>query len=160
MKRNLIFLTAAAMIAAVPFAAQAAPAETFLADAIQGSNAEIMMGKLAQERAASAKVRAFGATLETDHTKAKAMAVDLAGSAGVTAPEGVTPEAQAEYDKLKALSGTAFDHAFAGHMAMEHKKVIAQFEDQAKTGDAATAKFAKTALPDLKKHLATAQSLH
>ena len=48
--------------------AWSAPAPRFLQDAVSGDNAEIAMGRLAQQRGASRDVIAFGRTLESDHS--------------------------------------------------------------------------------------------
>lgn len=144
---------------AVPVAATAAPAGTFLADAIRGDNAEIKLGELAQSHASSPKVRDYGTTLAKDHAKAKELALAAARKEGVQPPADVKPGDKATYEHLKGLSGAAFDKAFVQHMVAGHRATIAKFEAQAKVGDATTAQLAKGTLPDLKKHLAIAQSL-
>lgn len=160
MIRKLMTVSAPLLAAlAVPLAAHAAPAAKFLTDAIQGSSAEVKMGQLAQSKSTSPKVRQFGATLEADHSRAKGMALAVAKREGVNPPDTIKPDAQAMYDHLQGLSGAEFDKAFVQHMVQDHREDIAKFEAQAKTGDAMTAKLAKDTLPDLKKHLAIAQSL-
>lgn len=159
MIRKLTSISAAVAFL-LPFGAQAgAPAGAFLADAIQGDNAEVKLGELAQSHAASPKVREFGATLERDHAKSRGIAMALAGKERVRAPAGLKPEAKAMYDKLEAMHGAEFDRAFVHHMVQDHRKDIAKFEAQAKSRDAVTARFAKATLPTLKQHLAIAQSL-
>ena len=59
---------------------------------------------------------------------------------------------------MSKLSGDRFDREFAKHMVTDHKKDIKDYEKEAKKNDAAGA-YAKEALPTLKKHLETAQSL-
>lgn len=158
MIRKLISMTAAVALA-VPALAQAAPAAKFLAEAMQANNAEIRLGQLAQSHASSPKVREYGTTLTKDHTKARDLTQAAAHKEGVRLPDGLKPDAEATYKMLQGLSGTAFDKAFVQHMIADHRKDIAKFEAQTKTGDATTAQLAKATLPDLKKHLAIALSL-
>jgi putative membrane protein len=158
---NKVTLLAAAGLAglAITGVALAAPAQDFLKKAIQGDNSEMRLGALAAQKGASAGLRDFGRTLQTDHAKAKQDAVAVARTVGMAPPSDMTPEASAEYGKLKGLSGAAFDHEFASYMVKDHKKDIADFESQAKSGDARTATLAKQTLPSLRKHLTMAERL-
>lgn len=158
MIRKLTSISAAVAFV-LPFAAQAAPAAKFLSDAVQGDNAEVKMGQLAQSNGASAKVREFGAMLERDHAKAKGMVLAVAKREKVKPVDDIKPDAQASYDHLQGLSGAAFDKAFVQHMVADHRQDIAKFQAQVKSGDKVTAQLAKTTLPTLKHHLAVALSL-
>ena len=150
---------AAAALLALPGIAQAAPAAKFLGDAIKGDNSEMTLGTLAAKRGGSKAVRSFGRMLRTDHGKAKVDAVAAARREHVAVPSGMMPEARTEYAKLQRLSGRAFDREFARYMVDDHQKDIAKFEAQTRTGDRTTAALARRTLPDLRKHLATAQRL-
>lgn len=152
-------LMLAAGTAALAGSAAAAPAKTFLKSAIEGDNGEIATGRMAQQKGASQGVKDFGRMLETDHAKAKADAAVLAKAQGVPVTDVIKPEAKMMAAKLAKLSGPAFDKAFVNGMIEDHKKDIAAFEKQAKTGDKATAALATATLPALKKHLQTAQGL-
>ena len=59
---------------------------------------------------------------------------------------------------MAKMNGAAFDKMFAEHMVMDHKKDIGEYEKAAKAKDAA-GQYAGNALPTLKKHLETAQSI-
>jgi putative membrane protein len=152
-------VAALAVFAAVAAAASADSASDFLMDAAKGDNAEIMMGKLAQQKAQSAGVKKFGQTLVADHTKAKNEVMTLATSMSVSMPSDVKPDAQQAYDKLAQTSGADFDHQFVGHMIEDHQKDIAAFTKQANAKDGKVSALAAKQLPTLKKHLALAQSL-
>ena len=130
----------------------------FLTDAIKGDNSEVAMGQLAQQMGASQGVKDFGKTLATDHAAAKDQAAVLAQQAGMTVPTEMKDEAKAGLEKLKGLSGDAFDKAFVQMMIEDHQKDIAKFEQEA-DGDGQTAALAMETLPTLKKHLEIAQSL-
>jgi putative membrane protein len=127
--------------------------------AIQGDIAEVQAGQLAEKDGASAGVREFGQTLAKDHTKAKAQAVAVAKELKIEPPTKPTAEAQAEHEKLAAMSGAAFDKAFVEAMIDGHKKTIDAFEKEAQARDGKASALAKEQLPVLKKHLGIAQSL-
>jgi putative membrane protein len=131
----------------------------FVTDAMKGDNGEVAMGKLAQASGSSDAVKKFGATLVTDHGAHKAKLATLAGQAGVPVTDDVTPEAQANMDKLKTMSGDAFDKAFKAMMIDDHNADIAKYEKQASAPDAKTAALAKDTLPTLRKHLELAKAL-
>jgi putative membrane protein len=130
----------------------------FVKDAIQGNLGEISLGQMAQNKGNSQGIKSFGTMLVTDHSASNEKAMTLAKSLNVTPPTEPKKAAQSEQDKLSKLSGKAFDKEFAHYMVMDHKKDIAEFEKEAKSGGGA-AQFAKNTLPTLHKHLDTAQSL-
>ncbi len=83
----------------------------------------------------------------------------MAQGHGVGDTAELAPEAKAEARKLERLSGPAFDREFARYMVTDHRKDIADFEKAARSRDRATAALARETLPDLRKHLKTAQQL-
>jgi putative membrane protein len=138
--------------------AQDQQAKAFLTEAIEGNLVEIQMGELAQKNGVSINVRSFGKMLEQDHSGANQKARAAANSMGISAPTEPNSKQKADYDRLSKLSGTAFDAQFADHMVMDHKEDIQKYEKAASMNDAAGA-YAKEALPTLRKHLQTAESL-
>jgi putative membrane protein len=140
-------------------AAAASPTTDFLEDAIKGDNSEIKFGALAMDKGRSADIKAYGKMLQTDHSAHKAKLVAAARPLNMSIPDGMTVAADAEYLKLKVLSGDAFDKEFARHMVSDHREDIAKYEKEAARNDPATAKLAKATVPTLKKHLATAEKL-
>ena len=84
----------------------------FVTEGMKGDNSEVAMGKLAQASGSSDAVKQFGQTLVTDHGAHKSKLAALASEAGVPVTDDVMPEVQANMDKLKGLSGAAFDKAF------------------------------------------------
>jgi putative membrane protein len=94
----------------------------------------------------------------TDHGNANQKASTVATGIGVTPPTEPSAKQKAEYAKMSKLSGAAFDRQFATHMVADHKKDIREYKAEAKRSDPA-ASYASETLPDLQKHLETAQSL-
>ncbi len=145
--------------ASLSTSAFAASDSSFLKKALEGDNSEMALGEMAAKEGASAGIRDFGQMLHADHSAAKVKALAVAKAHGVRDTEAMAPEARAEAVKLEHLHGAAFDHEFARYMVEDHTKDIADFEKQAKIGDAPTAALARDTLPDLRHHLDTAEKL-
>jgi putative membrane protein len=157
MKPFILLALAALPLAASPAAAKPAPA--FLKSAAQGDNSEVTMGRLAEQRGGSAGVRSYGRTLARDHGAHLGKVQAAARPMHVVLPAGMKPDARQAYSHLQQLRGAAFDRTFVEHMIADHRKDIADYELQARTGDRATAALARQTLPTLREHLRLAQSL-
>jgi putative membrane protein len=138
--------------------AQDKAAQKFLTEAIEGNYAEVEMGKLAQQNGESGDVKSYGQMLVTDHSSANDKATQAAKQMNVNLPSGPNAKQKADYDKMAKMKGAAFDKMFAQHMVADHKKAIAAHQKASKKKDAA-GMYAADALPNLQKHLETAQSL-
>jgi putative membrane protein len=147
-----------AILFAAPCFAQDAASQKFLKEAIEGNFAEVQMGQLAKKQASSDGVRSFGEMLEKDYSAANQKATAAATSLGMTSPTSPNKKQTVNYDKMSKLSGAQFDKMFVTHMIADHKKDIKDYEKAAKKKDAAGS-YATEALPTLRKHLETAQSL-
>jgi putative membrane protein len=131
----------------------------FVGEAMKGDNGEVAIGNLAAAQAGSQAAKDFGKTLATDHGAHKAKLAALASTNGIAVSDEPSDEGKANLDKLKGLSGAAFDKAFKQAMIEDHQKDIAKYEKQAASGDAQTAALAKETLPTLRKHLEMAKKL-
>ncbi len=150
----------AAPPAATATAAANDHAAQFLTEAMKGDNSEMKLGKLAQDMGSSKGVKDFGKMLADDHGKAKDQVAKLATTMKVPVTDKAALEANTEYAKLQGLKGADFDKEFASYMVDDHTKDIDKFEQEASSSDPApVTDLAKQALPTLKKHLQTAQSL-
>jgi putative membrane protein len=135
----------------------------FILKAIDGGMAEVEIGKLAQEKASSDKVKEIGRMLDADHSKAGEQLKQIAQQKGVTLPaERKTSEKQMR--RYSKLSGEEFDREFLRRQFRHHEEDIRQFERVAEKSDDSDLKsFASATLPTLRKHRetiqATAQSL-
>lgn len=153
--RRLYLFAAAAMLAGQ---AAASPAH-FLKDAIRDDYSELTLGRLIQVRGASPEVRNFGAMLARDHALALAQAQQVAARKHLAVRPTMVQEARDELYRLRRLSGARFDREVRRYMIDDHQKDIAEFRQETRTGDRATAALADSALPTLRKHLATALAL-
>src|SRR4051794_6740721 len=82
--------------------------QKFLAKAIQGNLAEVAMGQLAEQQGSSSDVKAFGQTLQKDHSDANTKAMAAASALGMDAPSEPTKKQISEHDQLAKLSGDRF----------------------------------------------------
>lgn len=151
-----VLLVGTALSSSTSFAAS--PRE-FLQGVVEGANSEIMLGRLASERARSPRVREYGQTLMSDHSQARDRALELGRRYGVRPTMRPTPEARAERDRLMNLNGRDFDREFAEYMVDDHQKDIAEFRDEAREGHGAVSEFARSQLPTLREHLRIATNL-
>jgi putative membrane protein len=130
----------------------------FLAEAIQGDLAEVNMGRLAQQKGRTSQVRQFGKTLEQDHSAHLQKTQQLAERNGLVPPTAPNAKQRAMHERMKELSGTRFDIAFARDMVNDHEKDIRKYQKQARSGSPLSG-FARQTVPALEKHLEMAKSL-
>lgn len=151
-------------IGAVMFAQESAnrlsnPDSTFTTKAAQGGMAEVQLGQLATQNAASPDVKSFGQKMVDDHTKANDQLKEIASKKGVTLPMSLDAKDQATYDRLSKLHGAEFDRAYMSDMVKDHRTDVAEFEKEANGGtDADIKTFASSTLPTLRGHLELAQT--
>src|SRR6185437_1182351 len=108
MRLTLGTISCAAMLCAATaaFAQKASDADKdFAKKAMEGGNAEIQLGKLAQQKSNSEDVKHFGEKMVTDHTKLNEDMAPIAQNLGVTPPTGTGMADKAEEAKLKMMSG-------------------------------------------------------
>jgi putative membrane protein len=134
--------------------------QAFMKQAAQGNEAEVALGQLAQQKAESPDVKAFGERMINDHTKANDNLREVASQAGVTLPTKPNAKDTAEKARLEKMSGAQFDKAYMNYMVAEHKKDVAEFQKEAThASDPAVKNFAQTTLPTLQSHLQEAESI-
>lgn len=125
----------------------------FAVTAANGGMAEVALGQLAQQKATDPEVKAFGAKMVTDHTKANEKMMALAKQKNITLPAAVGTDEQKIMDDLSKKTGKDFDKAYVDAMVKDHDKDVKLFEDETKNGkDADVKAFASTTLPVLKMH--------
>jgi putative membrane protein len=157
--RKITLVTTAFVLLCGAAVAQDKASQKFIMEAIQGNFAEVSMGQLAQQNAASQDVRTYGQMLVSDHGAANQQAQQAATSVGLaTLPAGPNAKQKADHDKMAKMTGAAFDREFAKHMVKDHRKDIAAYTKASKKQDA-VGQYAKSTLPTLQKHLEAAQSL-
>jgi len=124
----------------------------------QGGMAEVELGKLATEKAASDEVKKFGQRMVDDHSKANNELKTLAQNKKITLPADIGPKEKALRDRLTKLSGAAFDRAYMQAMLADHRQDVPEFRKEANTGkDPDVKAFAAKTLPTLEEHLKLAE---
>jgi putative membrane protein len=133
----------------------------FVEKAAMGGMMEVQLGQLAQQKAENAQVKQFGARMVTDHGKANDELKQIASAKGMQLPASVDAKHMADLRKLQSMQGADFDREYMRHMVADHKKDIAEFQKQAKSGKDADLKgFASKSLPTLQEHLKLAQGVN
>src|SRR5436190_5687346 len=105
--------------------------QRFVMEAAQGGMAEVELGQLAAQKAASDDVKKFGQRMVDDHTKANDQLKQVASQKSITLPTDIGAKNKAVKDHLEKLSGAAFDKAYMTHMVQDHKKDVAEFQKEA-----------------------------
>lgn len=111
--------------------AQATKDKMFVRNAIEGGLAQIQLGQMAEQKAASDDVKALGRQMVDDHTALNKDMASVADSMGVMLPKHINKMDQAEYEKLNGLSGDAFDTEYLTMMVKDHHKDLREFRVEA-----------------------------
>jgi len=132
----------------------------FMEKAASGGVAEVQSGRLAAQQGENAQIKSFGETMVKDHSAANDKLLALAQSKQIELPTTPDKSDTAKVDKLKGLSGAAFDKNYAEMMVKDHKHDVAEFEKAARSAkDPDVKAFAEATLPTLRTHLSMAESL-
>jgi len=130
----------------------------FAKEAAIGGMAEVELGNLAKQNAASADVKQFGDRMVTDHGKGNDELKQWASQKSVTLPSELDAKHKALRDRLSKLNGAAFDKAYMHEMLVDHREDIAAFKKESASGkDADLKAWAGKTLPTLEDHLKMAQ---
>ena len=129
-------------------------------DQLEDGDLEVRLGRLAQERASNAEVRAFGAMMVEKHTMAGTELKRIAGRHNVT-PDARKDVDDGPFERLSKLSGAEFDRAYLDLMVEEHEEAVKDLEDKVNDNDehADVKEWATKTLPEVKQHLERAQTL-
>ena len=131
----------------------------FAVKAAQGGMAEIALGRLAAEKAASSDVKQFGQRMVEDHGKANDELKAIAQRKSLDLPSDVRDERNQLRDRLAALSGGEFDRQYIEAMVKDHRDNVDLFRRQADQGkDTDLKQFAASSLPTLQDHLKMAEA--
>jgi len=127
--------------------------DPFVMNAARDNLAEVQLGKLAAERAASDEVKKFAERMVTDHQKAYDELKQIADSKGLKVPTEPDSRTKKEYDRLAKTSGADFDRAYMDLMVREHDRDVKAFQRAAKNEkDPQVKDWAAKTLPTLHEH--------
>ena len=135
-------------------AASSAQDKTFVDTVGPGGMYEVMLGKLAETKGSSQDIRDQGNTEAHDHALVGDKLAAAAKDAGIPVPDKLTPEFQAQYDKISTLSGAAFDAKYLSDMKKVHAGDGAAFLKESKEGSNAMLKsFAAETYRIVQRHI-------
>lgn len=133
--------------------------ERFLVRAAEINLEEIQLGQLAQQRGEMAEIKDLGRMMESAHRKAQEDLHALASRKGIAIPLEPTADAQEAYRKLSEKSSRDFDTDYCDKMVKGHKDAIDMFDNTSRgNGDVDIKAWAANVLPELRIHLAQAQT--
>lgn len=134
--------------------------KTFVKKAAEGGLAEVELGQLATQKAASEDVKKFGQRMVDDHSKANDQLKQVAEQQHIELPTEPSAKDKALKARLEKLSGEQFDKAYMHDMVKDHRTDVAEFAHEAKMGkDPAVKSFAESTLPTLREHLKLAEKI-
>ena len=107
--------------------------KAFVKKALEGNIGEIEMGKVALQKSNDDQVKQFAQKMVDDHGKMLDQLKPVAEQMGVKVPDGPSKGQMKSMDKMKALSGDAFDQAYIKNMVKDHKKDDSDFKLEAQS---------------------------
>jgi putative membrane protein len=160
-----------ALLVAAPALAKgndaSAPSDANIAAiAVAANQIDVDAGNQALTKTSNPEVKQFAQTMVQDHGAVIKKATDLAGKLKLTPEDNdlsrkLKSDAQATADKMKGLSGTAFDKAYVANEVAYHQAVLDAL-DKVLIPDAKNAELKKLleqVRPVIAQHLHHAESL-
>jgi putative membrane protein len=105
----------------------------FVEKAIESSLGDVEMGRLALEKSTDSQVRHFAIEETEDHGRILDDLKQVAAQLQMSVPDGQSKSGLKDIDKLKALSGGAFDEAYLKETVKRHKDEDKSYRDEART---------------------------
>lgn len=134
--------------------------ERFLVRVAEIDFEQILVGKLAYQRASSVDVKEFAKSVEDAHRASKSELGSMAIMKSIAVPSTPTKSAHEAYDKFNAIAVEDFDAAYLSNVIANHNEAIRLFEDCIKgNNDQDIRTWAIGKLPELRKHLTKAMEL-
>jgi putative membrane protein len=134
-------------------------AQQFVTDLTSGNMTEIELGRIAQQKAPSPDVKAFGEMMVRDHTKALDALKQAAAKENLRVPAIVNAKHRELRERLSGLSGAEFAKEYMNAMVEAHQATVNKLEDIADDGPPALKEFASTILPTVRQHLERATEI-
>jgi putative membrane protein len=135
----------------------------FVEKELAGGNAEVELGRLAQEKATHADVKEFAAMMVRDHQAAAADLKPIAAKFNTTqaaARQNNDNDLRDKMEDLQKLSGRDFDKKYIDEMIDDHEKDVRDLENKAdKAANADVKAWASKTLPTVRHHLERAKSI-
>ena len=91
--------------------------------------AELQLGQLASQKANNDDVKKFAQKMVDEHSELADLLKPMAASIDVKLPTRMGKNDQAEYDKLKGMSGAEFDKEFLSYIVAQHRHNLREYRD-------------------------------
>jgi putative membrane protein len=115
--------------------------QAFVTKALEGGDAEVQLGQLAEQKSQSNDVKQFGQKMVSDHTQmGDKWFKPVAKQMGVSEPKGPSKKDKKLIEKLQGLSGTEFDTEYIQAMVKDHKQDLKDFQSEAQIAQDPTVK--------------------
>jgi putative membrane protein len=106
----------------------------FVKKALEGGDAEVQLGQLAQQKSQSDDVKQFAQKMVQDHTQmGDQLMKPLAKQLGVDPPKNLSKKDKQLMAKLESLSGSQFDNEYIRAMVKDHRQDLKDFKSEAET---------------------------
>lgn len=129
-------------------------------EAANGGMTEVELGKVAQEKATTERLKNFGAMMVADHGKAGDKLKQIAAAKNITLPASLSDKSQKDMEDLNKKSGKDFDKAYVNMMIDDHKKDVDEFKKgSADLKDSDLKNFAAETLTVIQMHLDSIQAI-
>ena len=133
----------------------------FVVNAASGGMMEVKLGKIAEKKAVSERVRNFAKMIVRDHTIANRDLKSRANSEKITLPASISNDQQKMIDDIDKKTGKAFDKAFISMMVKGHQQVLSAFKMAAvNCKNHSIREFAVKTIPIIEKHLDSAKAIN
>lgn len=135
----------------------------FVEEHLAMGNAEVELGRLAQDRATHPDVKEFAAMMVREHQAAGEELRRIANNAAAnTAPmrNDVTEELTELREEMAKLTGRDFDRRYIDEMIDDHEEAVEDLEGKAENASHPEVKaWAAKTLPSVRQHLERAKSI-
>ena len=132
----------------------------FIQDQLEDGQAEVLVARIAIDKASDPQVKEFAETMVRDHEKA---AEDLrqAASAANVQLEATEPDHDHKnlQEDLAKLTGRDFDKKYIDAMVDEHQEAVSELEKKADSSNVQVHDWVAKTLPTVRQHLDRAKQL-
>ena len=138
----------------------AAADTTYIREALRGNLVEVSLGRIAEDRADDADVKAFGERMVESHNTMNDRWGALAKSNGMRWELGLDPETKQTADRLDDLDDAEFDRAYMTEMIQRHEQDLAALQRIARSARSSDVRaLASDAQSTVREHLSQAQQV-
>lgn len=106
----------------------------FVRRQLEGNLAEIQMAQLALQQSQDQNIRAFAQKMITDHTASQQTLMPIAQGHNIAVPTELNREHMHMLDRLKTMTGPAFDTAYINGMIRAHAEDLKALNDESTNG--------------------------